>query len=327
MKARNIVFLLILLIIAIVVINIILFNYWNKNKPSDKQEIYNPIINPSDFSHIINNRYLTFTPKTKYVYEGEVEEGIERTEVYVTEEEKEVMGVKTTVVWDRVWLNGSLIEDTKDWYAQDKDGNVWYFGEESKEIVLGEVVSTEGSWETGVDGAKPGIVMKANPKIGEVYYQEYYKGFAEDKAEIISLNEKITTPIGTFDNCLQTKDWNPLEPGGDEEYKYYCPKIAGVASEVGIESGEQVKLIELRKNTFPSPVDDIKESDSNEAATITEEDAKRIALERVPGEVTDVAIEAKFGKKTYVVEIVADNGPETDVIIDFATGEILGVES
>src|SRR3989344_2541666 len=267
-------------------------------------ETYNPQINPVEFTSDIDNKYFTLVPGKKMIYEAETEDGTERIEVYVMDETKTVMGVETRVVWDRVWLNDELIEDTKDWYAQDKDGNVWYFGEESKEIIDNKIISYEGSWEAGVNGAKPGIIMKANPKVNEFYRQEYYKGFAEDKAEIISLNEKITTPIGTFDNCLQTKDWNPLEPGGDEEYKYYCPKIAGVASEVGIESGEQVKLIELRKNTFPSPVDDIKESDSNEAATITEEDAKRIALERVPGEVTDVAIEAKFGKKTYVVEIV-----------------------
>lgn len=325
MKTKNIVFLLIFLIIVILIVNYISFSYLNKNKNPNQQESYNPIINPADFSHIVNNKYLTFTPKSKYIYEGETKEGTERIEVYVTEEKKEVMGVKTTVVWDRVWLDGSLIEETKDWYAQDKDGNVWYFGEDSKEVALGEVISTKGSWEAGVDGAKPGIVMKANPMVGEIYYQEYQKGKAEDKAEILSLNEKVTTSAGIFDNCLETKDWNPLESGG-EENKYYCPKAANLVLEVGIENNEQTKLIEIRKNSEPSPADKIKELDSNKTIIITEDDAKRIAIERIPGKVTDIAVETKFDKKAYVVEVDADNGPETDVIIDFETGKILGVE-
>ncbi len=116
------------------------------------------------------------------------------------------MGVNTIVVWDRVWLNDELIEDTKDWYAQDKYGNVWYFGEDSKEYEDGKVVSTEGSWEAGVDNAKPGIIMKANPVIGESYRQEYYKGEAEDMADVVALGVKVKVKYGSFSDCLQTRD-------------------------------------------------------------------------------------------------------------------------
>ena len=96
--------------------------------------------------------------------------------------------------------------ETFDWYAQDNDGNVWYFGEDSKEYEEGEVVSTEGSWEAGVDGAKPGIIMKANPQIGDSYRQEHYPGEAEDLGEVIRLNESASVPRGSYDGITRPGD-------------------------------------------------------------------------------------------------------------------------
>lgn len=288
-------------------------------------EVVEPKINPSDFISSITNKYFNLTPGKIFVYEGKTEDGTERVEVYVTNETKEVMGVKATVVWDRVWLNGELIEDTKDWFAQDKEGNVWYFGEDSKELIDGKIVSTEGSWEAGVDGAQPGIIMKANPKVGDVYRQEYAKGEAEDMAEVLSREETVTVRYGTFTNCLKTKEWNPLEPG-DEEHKYYCPQVGGVVLEVGLEDGERVELIDFatgeKKAISEAPVEKLEEGG------ITEDEAKAIAIKRVPGKVTDVAIEKKFGAPRWVVEIQPDDGePETDVIINMDTGEVLGLET
>ena len=292
-------------------------------QPSKTEEIYNPQINPGDFVSKVSNKYLTFTPGKKFVYKGETEEGTERVEVYVTHDTKKVMGVNAIVVWDRVWLNNELIEDTKDWFAQDKYGNVWYFGEDSKDIVNGKVVSTKGSWEAGVDGAKPGIVMKANPQAGDNYRQEYYKGKAEDMAEILGFGAKIKVPYGTFENCLQTRDWNPLEPGADE-HKYYCPAIGNVVLEVGVKDGNKVYLVDVITNaeqaqTEKEPVEELKTG-------ITEQEAIEIALKAVDGEMTDVSIEKKFGKAAYVVEIDAD-GTETDVTIDIETGKVLGIET
>ena len=319
-----------ILILTIVILNILIINYFNYGK-LDNLTIgsYNPLINPQDFSNVIDNKYLTFKPKTKFTYEGITEEGLERVEVYVTEETRMVMGIDALVVWDRVWLENELIEDTKDWYAQDKEGNVWYFGEESYEYVLGEVVNNAGSWEAGINGAKPGIVMKANPEVGEIYRQEYFKGEAEDMAEIISLNEQVSVPYGIFNNCLKTKDWTPLEINSDEN-KYYCKQIGNVVLEVVLEDGEQVKLVSIEYNAEPSPENLGKSVNKNSdklSMKITEEMAKAIALKEVPGLVTDVEIENKKGKKAYVIEIDADNGPETDVIIDFETGEVLGIET
>lgn len=208
-------------------------------------ETYNPIINPADFVAEIDNPYLPLKPGTTFIYQGETEDGTDRNEMVVTHDTKNILGVTCIVVWDRVWLEGELIEATYDWYAQDKDGNVWYFGEDSNDYENGKVVSTKGSWEAGVDGAKPGIVMKGNPQIGDSYRQEYYKGEAEDMGDVISLNESVTVPYGSFDNCLKTKDWTPLEPDF-VEHKYYAPGV-GVVLVVMVEGGdERVELIDIR---------------------------------------------------------------------------------
>ncbi len=208
-------------------------------------EPYDPVINPADFVAQIDNQYLPMSPGTTFVYDGESEDGKERIEVEVTHETKEILGVTCIVVRDRVWIDGELVEDTLDWFAQDRDGNVWYFGEDSKEYEGGKVVSTEGSWEAGVDGAKPGIIMKGNPQVGDAYRQEYYEDEAEDMAEVLSLNESVSVPYGSFENCLKTQEWTPLEPDVVEN-KYYAPGV-GVVKEVAVEGeSERVELVELR---------------------------------------------------------------------------------
>ena len=145
---------------------------------------------------------------------------------------------------DTVSLDGELIEDTFDWFAQDKEGNVWYLGEDTKEYENGEVISTEGSWEAGVDGAEAGIVMLADPQVGDTYRQEWYPGHAEDAAEVVSLNEEVTVPYGTFTNCLQTREFSTIDPELNE-YKYYCTAVGAVTLEVVIDSGERVELIDV----------------------------------------------------------------------------------
>ncbi len=208
-------------------------------------EPYNPVINPADFVAQIDNQYLPMTPGTTFVYDGESEDGKERIEVEVTHETKEILGVTCIVVRDRVWVDDELAEDTFDWFAQDEDGNVWYFGEDSKEYEGGKLVSTGGSWEAGVDGAKPGIIMKGDPQVGDAYRQEYYEDEAEDMAEVLSLNESVSVPYGSFENCLKTQEWTPLEPDVVEN-KYYAPGV-GVVLEVAVEGeSERVELVEVK---------------------------------------------------------------------------------
>ncbi|MCM2325680.1 MAG: PepSY domain-containing protein [Candidatus Woesearchaeota archaeon] len=293
-------------------------------KPEAKEE-YDPLINPADFSSVVDNKYFKLTPGKKTVYEGMTQDGLERVEVYVLDERKIVMGVETIVVWDRVWLDGDLIEETKDWYAQDKDGNVWYFGEDTAELLEGEVLNHNGAWEAGVNGAKPGIIMLGNPKIGDSYYQEYYEGIAEDMADVLSLDESVKVPSGSYTGCLKTRDYTLFDIWADE-HKYYCPQVGDIALEIELEDGEKIELKSVQYDSEPSPSYVPKTDAPKTSSVITEEEAREIALARVPGEVTDIAKEKKFGKICYVVEIDADEGTETDVVIEAATGEILAVE-
>jgi len=186
------------------------------NSSSQEHKTYTPHIDPSEFTTTIDNEYFPMKPGTTFIYEGKGE----RDQMSVTHDTKKVMGVECVVVDDRAWEDGKLIEQTYDWFAQDKEGTVWYFGEDTKEYEEGEVVSTKGSWEAGVDGAKPGIIMQADPKVGQSYHQEYYPGEAMDMAKVISLNTSVTVPFGSFDHALETREWTPLQPVFSEK-KYY----------------------------------------------------------------------------------------------------------
>ena len=200
---------------------------------------YDPAIDPADFVATIDNPLMPLAPGTRLVYGGE-----ENVEVTVTSDTRVVLGVTCVVVRDTVTVGGQLVEDTYDWYAQDTEGNVWYFGEDTKEYENGEVVSTEGSWEAGVDGARPGIVMHATqPQAGTPYRQEYYPCEAEDMAEVVSVSQSVTVPAGSYDSCLQTREFTPLEPDVNE-YKYYAPGV-GLVLEVDVPTGARVELTQV----------------------------------------------------------------------------------
>jgi hypothetical protein len=225
---------------------------------------YDPVIDPENFVDGVDNPYFPLTPGTTFVYEGDTEEGTEHIEVEVTDDTKEILGVECVVVRDTVWVDGELVEDTFDWYAQDTDGNVWYMGEDTKEYKDGEVVSTEGAWEAGVDGAKPGIIMWADPQIGTSYRQEYYAGEAEDMAEVISLTESASVTYGSFDDLLVTKEWTPLEPGIAEN-KYYAAGVGLVLEEVVEGGSERVELIDILTGDTEEDMDgDTEEDDETE---------------------------------------------------------------
>lgn len=204
-------------------------------------EGWNPAVDPSKFTSSIDNPLFPLKPGTVFVYETAGEDGKERVEVCVTHETKTILGVTCTVVRDTVTVGGKVTEDTHDWYAQDKSGNVWYFGEDSKAYRDGKVVSTGGSWEAGVKGAKPGIIMKAKPAKGDKYYQEYAVGVAEDEAEVVSLSESAKVPYGSFSDCLKTKEFTALEPGA-VEYKFYA---SGVGLVLTLEGDVREELVSI----------------------------------------------------------------------------------
>jgi hypothetical protein len=211
--------------------------------PGDGGE-YAPEVDPARFAEVIDNPYLPLTVGSRWVYEGESDGEIERVEVVVTDQTRVVMGVKTVVVRDTVSVDGEVIEDTFDWFAQDIEGNVWYFGEDVSDYENGVLVSRAGSWEAGVDGALPGIVMPADPVVGAAYRQEFLAGEAEDMARVEAVGGSATVPFGTFDDVITTHDWTPLEPDVVEE-KRYAAGVGNISSDK-IEGGAGgVQLIEF----------------------------------------------------------------------------------
>ncbi len=209
------------------------------------QAPYDPKINPADFVDpsaigfaVPANPYFPIIRGTTWAYgsDGQTET------VVVTGETKKLLGVNCAVVRDIAKEDGQIIEDTRDFYAQDANGTVWYFGESTTEFQGGEPVSLAGSFAAGIDGAKPGIIMEAMPQVGDVYRQEFALGEAEDLAEVLKLTGSAHVPAASCEgDCLVTRDFTPIEPGA-EEHKYYAPGVGSIL-EVDLETGERLKLI------------------------------------------------------------------------------------
>lgn len=194
---------------------------------------FDPVINPADFvdpltigSTTLPNTYMPLVPGLTRIYES----GDETITVIVTDETIEIMGVSCLVVSDIVEENGELIEVTVDWFAQDIYGNVWYFGEIAKNYEDGLLRNLDGSWMAGEDGAKAGIVMEAVPVAGDVYRQEWALGEAEDMGEVLSTAATETAPAASCNgDCLQTRDFTPLEPDVNEN-KFYAPGVGVIVA-------------------------------------------------------------------------------------------------
>ena len=186
-----------------------------------------PTFNPDNFVRAVDNRFFPLRPGTRYVYHGTEDGEVETNITIVTHDRKEILGISATVVFDRVFVHGELKEKTFDWYAQDRNGNVWYLGEDTKEFENGKVTSTEGSWQAGKDGAKPGIIMLAHPLVGESYRQEFLAGEAEDQARVVARGLDVTVPYGSFHDCIRTVEFTRLEPGV-KEAKDFCPQVGFV---------------------------------------------------------------------------------------------------
>ncbi|HEX2292165.1 MAG TPA: hypothetical protein VHH55_02560, partial [Gaiellaceae bacterium] len=170
----------------------------------------------------------------------------QRVEVTVTERTKTILGISATVVHDRVTEDGELVEDTLDWYAQDKWGGLWYLGEDTTEYENGKPVSKEGSWEAGVDGAQAGLIIPPDPEVGMTYRQEHYAGEAEDRGEILSLDEQVDVPFGSFEGALMTRDTTPLEPDGNE-HKFYAKGVGPVLALALSGGGGREELVRFRE--------------------------------------------------------------------------------
>jgi hypothetical protein len=204
--------------------------------PGTSQPAVLPAFDPTLFdssSATVTNPYFPLTPNRVYTYSGEQDADGETetvvTQTFVTTNTRNILGVQARVVQDTEWVNGQLVEDTFDWFAQDTAGNVWYFGEDTRDFLYddeGNLLGTDnsGSWEAGVDGAQAGYFMLADPDPGDHYYLEFLPGEAEDEAVVVALGLDVSTDLGDFSDVLQTYETTALEPD-EREYKYYAPGL------------------------------------------------------------------------------------------------------
>jgi hypothetical protein len=196
----------------------------------------------------VSNPWFPLRPGTVLRYRG-VEEGKKSLDVVtVTRRTKLIAGVRCRVVRDRLFEAGRPAEDTTDWYAQDRRGTVWYYGEATRELDShGRTVSTEGSWRAGVKGARPGVIMPAHPRVGYSAAQEHFRGHAEDHFKVLRRNASVTVPYRVFDRrALLTKEWTPLEPGVID-HKYYVRGIGQVAEITVKGPNEFGKLVSISR--------------------------------------------------------------------------------
>lgn len=204
---------------------------------------------PGDFVARVDNPYFPLRPGTTFRYRGS-KDGKPTTEVFaVTRASRRIMGVPCVVVHDNVFESGRLAEQTVDWYTQDRRGNVWYFGEATRELdPTGRTTSTEGSWQAGVNGAQPGIYMPAQPRVGDSFRQEFFKGHAEDHFKVVDLRASVTVPFGSYANAaLRTEEWTPLEPGVLDN-KYYVRGV-GQVKEVTVRGPRELNdLVSVRRS-------------------------------------------------------------------------------
>jgi hypothetical protein len=207
----------------------------------DRARGYHPHLDPADFQMTVDNPWFPLVPGTRFVYVEKEGGRTSEDEVTVTRETRLIMGVTCIVVHDVLRTNAVVAEETWDWYAQDRAGSVWYFGEDTKEFHPKGKVSTEGSWEAGVAGAQPGLLMPANPGPGAAYRQEYLAGKAEDMGRVMASGETVTVPYGRLTDCIRTREWSMLESGSEK--KWYARGVGFVRSEsTSRETSELVSL-------------------------------------------------------------------------------------
>ena len=205
---------------------------------------YSPRIDPANFVTSVDNPLWPLKPGTGYHFKGSRGTIPQTDDAVVTHQTKRILGINCTVVRDTVSEHGHAIERTLDFYAQDKQGNVWYMGEDSFELKNGRFARASDSWRSGVDGAKPGIIMPAHPRPGDRYRQEYYpRGEAMDEARVLGKRGPVTVPYGTFKRSLVTSEFSPLEPQTEE--KYYVAGVGEIMERVVKGHHEEFQLVSI----------------------------------------------------------------------------------
>lgn len=204
-------------------------------------------LRPNDFVARVHNPRFPLKPGSRWHYRGVDEDGRFADKMNVRHRRKKILGVRTTVVHDVVLKHGKRREVTNDWYAQDRHGNVWYFGENTKELDRhGHVTSREGSFKAGRDGARPGVLFPGHPRVGLKARQEYYKGHAEDHFKVLSRNGRVSVPYVSSHHAVKTKEWTPLEPG-IVEHKFYVRGIGDVREKTVKGPKERLRLVSFHR--------------------------------------------------------------------------------
>ncbi len=204
-------------------------------------------LRPSDFVGRVDNPWFPLKPGSTWFYRGLEGHTHMSDRMRVKHKRKRILGVNTTIVHDVVSKHGKPREVTNDWYAQDRDGNVWYFGENTKELDRhGHVTSREGSFQAGRHGARPGVLFPGDPKRGQSARQEYYKGHAEDHFKILDTSARVQSPFVSSHHAVETKEWTPLEPG-IVEHKYYVRGVGDVKEKTVKGGRERLQLIRFHR--------------------------------------------------------------------------------
>jgi len=204
---------------------------------------YDPVIDPRNFVTTIDNPYFPLVPGTTHTFVAQTPEGVVSQVVAVTHNTVVIQGVTCVEVHDVVTLNGEVEEDTLDWFAQDKDGNVWYFGENTRKISRGLTTSVEGTFAAGLNGDKAGIIMKAHPAVADFFRQEFVLGTGEDAEEVVGLNQSVTVAYGSFDRCVEVQETTALEPE-EVVHDFYAPGIGPVLS-ITMPTNERLELVSV----------------------------------------------------------------------------------
>ncbi len=208
---------------------------------------YAPKIDPANFVTTIDNPYFPLEPGTTFLYKGVHENGTtqQTDEMVVTHQTKVILGVTCVVVRDTVSSYGKPIERTFDWYAQDKYGNVWYMGEDTREVRHGRFVKMSDSWQGGINGAEPGIIMPGNPQPGDQYRQEYLPRHALDQSEVLGSGGPIQVPHGTYETTLLTVETSPQIDPGVAEDKYYVAGVGDIKEQTVSGNHEEIELVSV----------------------------------------------------------------------------------
>jgi hypothetical protein len=204
---------------------------------------YEPVLDPANFVSVIDNTFYPLPVGRVLIYRGQKDGVTQRETVTVTDQTRVIEGITATTVTDVSVHHGTLLEKTSDWYAQDKQGNVWYLGEDTKAYGPNGSVDTSGSWVAGINDGEPGMIMEAHPQVPDAYRQEYLAGNAADMGWVVQRGGSVTVPYGTVNGIMTSLEASTVEPGSYDQ-KIYGPGL-GIVYERALTDVEIAKLVSV----------------------------------------------------------------------------------